>query len=81
MNINFKFGIGEIVEHNTNKGSQLIDSELLEVIAMTIDRNGTSYHCRYPGSGHVGCFAESELNGDPQYNHELGCYPPEKELD
>lgn len=74
MNINFKFGLGEIVEQNTYKNGDLIGSHLLEVIAMHADKCGRSYLCRYPETGMVQYFLECDLIGDPDYSQELGKY-------
>ena len=71
MNITTKFGIGEIVIHKFGKRD--CDDEMLEVIAIHVEKDFVRYVCRYP-KGIVGAFRDDELEGDPDYNQDLGCY-------
>lgn len=72
MKITTKFGIGEIVIHKFGKRD--VDEELLEVIAIHVERDFVRYVCRYP-KGIVSAFREDQLQGDPDYDQEKGCYP------
>lgn len=79
MKFQTKFGLKEIVIYATHhREKQSFIDEYLEVQAITFDIDGNaSYLCRYPASGVTAWFAESQLEGDPLFDQEAGCYPPE----
>ena len=80
MNIITKFGIGEIVEHNTYQGNKLIGSQLYKIIGITVSEIGVSvYTTRCTVSGNIINFSESELIGDPDFDQETCSYPETKE--
>lgn len=73
MKFEAKFGLGEIVWYsmmNHEKRGKKFD-EFLEVIAITIDKNGMTYTCRWP-NGIVGHFTSDELENDPDYDQNNG---------
>lgn len=73
MKFETKFGLGEIVYYTRNAHENAKHDEFLEVMAIVFDKNGVTYHCRYPQGITVG-FAECDLVGDPDFNQETGKY-------
>lgn len=73
MRFETKFGLGEIVYYTRRSHGKAKHDEFLEVIAITFDKNGVTYHCRYPKGITTG-FAECDLIGDPEFNQKTGKY-------
>ena len=73
MNFVTKFGLGEIVYHTLLGHGKAKHDEFLEVVAITFDKCGVRYSCRYP-KGLIGVFAECELIGDPDFDQNTGSY-------
>lgn len=75
MKFESKFGIGEIVE--TNHDCHKMLSELFKVMDVLFGKNkSVIYVCR-GYKGQLFHFHEIELFGDPAFDQEKGCYPPE----
>ena len=73
MKFETKFGLGEIVYYTRRGHKTAKHDEFLEVVAIAFDKNGVSYHCRYP-QGITAAFAEGELIGDPDFDQDKGQY-------
>jgi|TARA_R110002072_G_scaffold296457_2_gene468332 hypothetical protein len=73
MKFETEFGLGEIVYYSRRGHEKAKHDEFLEVIAITFDKNGTTYHCRYP-QGITVAFTEHDLTGDPDFNQDEGKY-------
>lgn len=74
MKFESEFGLGEIVATKppTSTDRQVVD-QLLEVVAISFGKEGgVDVVCRYPQSGILQVFKESELDGDPSFNQEHG---------
>lgn len=77
MNIQTKFGLGEIVTtHQKRKGDQIIPDLIGEVVTIQASTmaTGNIYFVRVTG-GQILPFGEDELIGDPDYDQEKGGYP------
>jgi len=79
MQIQTKFGLGEIVAKEIYKGNELLGDELMEVVAISVSKTGTAYLCRMPKTMHLIQFEEHELIGDPDYCQETASYPKEED--
>jgi len=79
MKFESKFGIGEIVIYDPLKRIDEFSGtdQLLEVQAVSFSADGTNYMCRYTKNGITTFFSESQLEGDPLFDQEKGCYPKE----
>ena len=83
MNFKSKFGLGEIVARTIEGGSEggnrdrcKVD-DLLEVVQIAVCKEGqVVVFCRHTG-GFVTPYAESDLEGDPEFNQETGTYSPD----
>jgi len=73
MKFETKFGLGEIVYYTRLGHKTAKHDEFLEVVGIVFDKNGVSYHCRYP-QGITAVFAEEELIGDPDFDQDKGQY-------
>lgn len=74
MKFESKFGLGEIVSRTRYKGDEIVADELYEVVAVAFDGDGnTAYSCRAP-KGALIQFSETEIEGDPNFDQEAGCY-------
>ena len=79
MEYKSKFGIGEIVIYDPKQRGEKIQDALLEVTGIYFGMdNKIDYFCRYPATGMTVSFSESQLEGDPDYDQENGCYAPDK---
>ena len=74
MKFESKFGIGEIVHHEITQRKHV--TEFLKVKCVAFTDKGAEYLCRYP-HGMQNWFSENELEGDPNFDQELG-YPAEE---
>lgn len=76
-------GVGEVVILRTKNSRQNIEHELLlKVVSVTFNGDGSvGYLCRHPVSGALIPCMESELEGDPAFDQEKGCYPEEASQD
>ena len=83
MKFESKFGIGEICGYNENafRGTKKMDDTLVKIVAVNFDIDG---HVSYVIEQSGGLFgiqriqsSETMLNGDPDFDQEAGCYPPE----
>lgn len=76
-----KFGLGEIVlTAQKERGDRIAQDLIMEVVTIGFDRDGKAFYgCRVAGSGLIVQATESELIGDPAFDQEAGCYPPETE--
>ncbi len=76
MKFESKFGPDEIVVKDIYQGEKLIASHLLKVVHIVVDANGTvAYLCENPDNLSRHYYLESDLEGDPDYDQEAGCYP------
>ena len=81
MKFTSKFGLGEIVNYlrlnkpsEQKEGNHYLQDELLEVIAVSFEKEGVTYIVRgYKGL--IFNYRESELEGDPAFDQDNGCYP------
>ncbi len=83
MKFESKFGLGEICGYNEDakKGDKTMPDILVKVVQIVFDCDG---QCNYTVE-HIGSqfgiqrfmAAKSMLVGDPAFDQELGCYPPE----
>ena len=83
MNFESKFGLGEICGYNEDarRGDRVMDDILVKVVEIRFDIDG---QCNYVVE-HIGSSfglqrfpaAASALSGDPDFNQDAGCYPPE----
>lgn len=76
MKFESKFGIDEIVAHVVRRRGKIIFDSLLKVVVVHFEKDKVVYTCRTSQNLLVH-FNERELVGDPDFNQELGCYPPE----
>lgn len=67
MKFESKFGLEEVCELR-------FGGEFAKVITVSFSPDGVSYLCRLPNGSAVWAM-EHELNGDPKFDQELGCYP------
>jgi hypothetical protein len=74
MKFESKFGLGEIVIYQMNRGDTFLSDELLEVFAVSFDKKAIIYTCRRI-DGSLVFFEEEELIGDENFNQETGSYP------
>ena len=83
MKFESEFGIGEICVYNENarRGDKVMDDILVKVVEIHFDIDG---QCNYTVEHISSSFglqrfpaAKTSLHGDPDFNQELGCYPPE----
>lgn len=75
MNIQTKFGLGEIVTtHQRCKGDQIIPDLIGEVVTIQVSSMAakTIYFVRV--GGQILFYGEDELIGDPDYDQEKGGY-------
>ena len=77
MNVKTKFGLGEIVHKCLLGTGEAQHDDFLEVRAITIEKShDISYLCLYPNGRQI-WFNENELQGDPDFDQEVG-YNKEK---
>jgi len=75
VNIQTKFGLGEIVAtHQKRMGDQIIPDLIGEVVTIQVSTmaTGNIYFVRV--GGQILPFGEDELIGDPDYDQEKGGY-------
>ena len=79
MKFTTAFGLGEIVctrQRATVNG--IYPDMILKVVGIQFGLDHQMiYLCRSPGSGNIVACTESELIGDPAFDHDVGAYPPE----
>lgn len=79
MKFESKFGIGEIVIVGTNIQSRNENGKdyLGEVVCAVFDGSGTDYivDVQVPTGIQRMQLKESQLDGDPDFDQESGCYP------
>lgn len=75
-------GVGEVVICRTKDRSRGETHELLlKVVAVTFNLDGSiTCLCRNPVTGNLSPFWESELESDPAFDQEKGCYPEDDDL-
>jgi len=75
MKFESRYGIGEIVIYDPLKRKDACGTDqLLEVQGVSFSMEGTHYFCRYPTTGVTAVFSEKQLEGDPLFDQEKGCY-------
>lgn len=77
MKFESKFGIGEIVIYDPLRRKDVCGTDhdqLLEVQGVSFTMEGIHYFCRYPTTGVTAVFSEKQLEGDPLFDQEKGCY-------
>ena len=73
MKFESKFGIGEIVAYEPHRRNGKPNDELLAVQGIQFGMNNhVDYICRYPRTGVIVVFKESQLIGDPDFDQEKG---------
>lgn len=74
MKFESKYGLGEIVSYTRYKNKVVVLDAMLEVIGVHFSVEGIGYYCR--GTNNIVVhFAEEDLEGDPDFDQEAGCYP------
>lgn len=75
MRYESKFGIGEIVVTRQKRlGDRIIPDLIGEVFAVQFGRDSCMVYVRMT-DGQLLPFREDELENDPEYDQDLGCYP------
>lgn len=81
MKFETAFGIGEIVIRETNKNGLMVQDRMMEVIAITIEKNDsgegydTGFICEHTKNGYRQIYREHMLVGDPDFDQKAGKYP------
>lgn len=79
MKFESKFGIGEIVVIHANVQNRRGGSDYLgEIFAITFGKDGDlayQVEVQYPAGMQRMSFAEHQLEGDPLFDQDTGCYP------
>ncbi len=75
MKFESKFGMSEIVVFETRKNGKRVADELIEVCGILFQKNSdTIYICRWPRTGYMQNYTESDLIGDPDFDQDAGKY-------
>lgn len=80
MKFESMYGIGEIlIWQKMGRDDRQMASEMVEVVSIIFGKNSVSgdgehvYNCRFP-DGRTVVLSETELQGDPDFDQEDGCY-------
>lgn len=72
MKFESKFGLGEIVSYTRERDGKISHDELLEVVGIGFQKDGTTTYAVRGYRGVLMHFEESELEGDPDFDQETG---------